>query len=238
MAVAGAKQITYRFHLARGIEEISLSFDADTFRLLDDATGPLTEWAKLEFHQCPHCPLQPEQSPYCPFARALSRFVHRFDELYSYETAVTEVVSDVRTVVASKPLQQGMASLIGLIGATSGCPHLDAFRPMARFHLPFARDDETLYRVFSMYLLQHYLEGGAATRESDVLEGLRGISSAAAMVNRTMAERVRAAFQKDVLVNAIIILDSFAQAVPIVIEERLEDHSARIGHARASSRRQ
>jgi hypothetical protein len=37
--------------------------------------------------------------------------------------------------------------------ATSGCRYTAYFKPMARFHLPFANEEETAYRAISMYLL-------------------------------------------------------------------------------------
>ena len=36
--------------------------------------------------------------------------------------------------------------------ALSGCPVLEQLKPMARFHLPFASVEETIYRAASMYL--------------------------------------------------------------------------------------
>ncbi|MBV8167052.1 MAG: hypothetical protein JO021_09690 [Alphaproteobacteria bacterium] len=219
--VVATPTITYRFHLPDGIEAITLRFDPATFVLETPADKPAADWARLEFHQCPHCPLEAGQSPLCPFAHGLSGFVERFDDFRSYEEATIEVVSDGRVVVAHKPLQDGMASLMGLVGATSGCPHLAFFRPMARFHLPFARDDETLYRVVSMYLLGRFLADGALDTAS--LADLRALTEAATRVNRGMADRIRAAFTKDVVVNAVVILDMFARAVPFAIEEGLRD---------------
>jgi len=218
---AEAAVITYRFHLSRGVEEIALRFDAETFQLRRDGSETPKDWARLEFNQCPHCPLTSEQSPLCPFADALSGFIEGFDEFWSYETADIEVVTTNRTVIGHKPLQHGMASLIGLIGATSGCPHLAFFRPMARFHLPFARDDETLYRVFSMHLLEAYLKGELLT--DTTLQGLADRNQAATIVNRAVVQRIRSAFHKDVVLNALIVLDSFAQSVPFVIKERLDE---------------
>lgn len=233
MASADHSRITYRFHLPQGIKEIALDFDSDSFELrLDPAKRP-QQWTRLDFHQCPHCPLTPDSTPLCPFAQALSRFVATFDEFFSYEKAVIEIVTDTRTVVGNKPLQHGMASLVGLIGATSGCPHLAFFRPMARFHLPFARDDETLFRVFSMHLLREYLAGRPLVAE--VFDELSNLNRAATQVNRAMADRVRAAFHKDVVVNAIIVLDSFAQAVPYVIEDKLDELRMMFGLAPAET---
>lgn len=224
--------ITYRFHLPAGVQEITLRFEPDSFTLLagDPATAP--DWAALEFCQCPHCPLVAADTPVCPFAHGLSGFVDHFGDFYSYEQAKIEIVTDTRTVSATKPLQNGMASLVGLIGATSGCPHLAAFRTMARFHLPFARDDETLYRVFTMYLLGRYLADGAAGPE--VMDGLIALNEAATQVNRAMADRVRTAFRKDVVVNAVVILDMFAQAVPFVIEDGLDELRTLYGMTRDS----
>lgn len=227
MTTADSATITYRFHLAHGVEEVALHFDRASFALQEPAGKPPADWARLEFHQCPHCPLTPEESPLCPFAASLSGFVEHFADLRSFDEATIEVVEESRTVVARKPLQEGMASLIGLIGATSGCPHLAFFRPMARFHLPFARDDETLFRVFSMYVLGRYLSDGALG--ATLLEELRAHTEAATEVNQGMADRVRAAFRRDVVVGAVIILDMFARAVPFEIEEGLKELRALYG---------
>jgi hypothetical protein len=224
--------ITYRFHLAAGAREVTLRFDSASFTLLRDEGAAAPDWTALEFNQCPHCPLTPRDTPVCPFAAGLAGFIAHFDAFYSYEEVAIEIVTDTRTVVATKSLQQGMASLVGLIGATSGCPHLAFFRTMARFHLPFARDDETLYRVFSMYLLGQYLEGAALPAGPAALDGLLALTEAATVVNRGMADRVRAAATKDVVVNAVVILDMFAQAVPYVVEGDLDELRAMFGMAR------
>jgi hypothetical protein len=226
---ASSASITYRFHLPDGVAEIELHFDPATFRLRHDDAAAAPPWAALGFHQCPHCPLRADESPLCPFAHGLSGFVERFDEFNSFDEATIEIVTETRTVVATRSLQQGMASLLGLIGATSGCPHLAFFRPMARYHLPFARDDETLYRVFSMYLLGRYLTEVEPLKGAAAMDGLRALHEAATTVNRSMADRVRAAFSRDVVVNAVVILDMFAQTVPYVIEDGLVELRAMYG---------
>ena len=71
--------IRYRFHLAAKVtEDIGLDFDRLSFR---PRLAPVPEepaWAVLDFHKCGHCPLKPTESPFCPFAQALSRFIDRF----------------------------------------------------------------------------------------------------------------------------------------------------------------
>jgi hypothetical protein len=214
--------ITYVFHLAQGkTERIALTFDPDSFLLQIDPALAVENWMALDFKKCVHCPLTAETHPLCPFARALGGFIHAFDSFYSYERSVVEVVTAQRTVVAERPLQDAMASILGLIGATSGCPHLAFFRPMARFHLPFASEQETLVRVFSLRLLGNYLrsegEGAAGLGELEAL--YREVNR----VNEGMAERIRAAFPKDAVVNAIVILDTFAHTVPFVVRDALRE---------------
>jgi hypothetical protein len=232
---ANVATIIYRFHLPAGVEEIVLRFDPESFTLVVDDGAPAPDWAALEFSQCPHCPLFSADTPVCPFAHGLAGFVEQFAAFNSYDQAAIEIVTETRTVAATKPLQVGMASLVGLVGATSGCPHLAAFRPMARFHLPFARDDETLYRVFTMYLLGRYLADGALPAGPHALDGLIALHEAATVVNRSMADRVRAAFRKDVVVNAVVILDMFAQAVPFAIEDGLAELRAMFGIQQAAA---
>lgn len=212
--------IVYRFTLAGGTrEEVALRFDRRSFVLQLDDQGEPEPWTELGFHQCGHCPLTADTTRQCPFARAMAAFIHQFERFYSYEKTVVEVVTERRTMVARQALQHGMASLIGLIGATSGCPHLAFFRPMARFHLPFASAEETLYRAFSTWLLRECL----LSHSPPDLAGLDASYQAAAAVNKGMADRIRGAFDKDAVVNAIVVLDTFAQAGSFVIEENLEE---------------
>lgn len=80
-----------------------------------------------------------------------------------------------RTVSAETSAQQGLGSLLGLIMATSGCPHTVFFKPMARFHLPFSNESETIYRAVSMYLLSQYFTTREGAPIDAGLDGLRDI---------------------------------------------------------------
>lgn len=213
-----APRILYRFHLPTGIEEIALDFEPDDFLLRTRPDDPPPAWAALEFEKCGHCPLSSADSPNCPFAAALSGYVESFSHLESHREVKIEVITPMRTVSAVKPLQTGIASLVGLIGATSGCPHLAFYRPMARFHLPFADQDETVYRVLSMFVLRSYFAG-----KPPDLEQLNAAIASVSDVNAGMATRIRAGFAKDAMVNAIVILDFLAQTVPLAIDSRFDD---------------
>ncbi len=100
---------------------------------------------------------------------------------------------------------------------------MEFFKPMARFHLPLASVEETIYRATSMYLLAQYFlrkEGKKADME---LEGLKKIYRNIKIINESMAERLRNISDKDVALNSLVILDIFAQTLPFAIEESLED---------------
>lgn len=214
-----ASAVTYRFHFPDGRrEEVRLDFLPDmTVRHRCDEPA----WTRLDNYRCGHCPLG--ETGTCPFASALAPFTAQFEDFYSYEPVRVEVLTPHRTITAECDLQHALASLLGLVGATSGCPHLAFFRPMARFHLPFASEEETLYRAFSAHLLGRYFASGDGCRVQADFDLLRTEYEAAARVNRGMAERMRAAFTRDAVVNALVVLDTFAQAAPMVIEDRLEE---------------
>ena len=208
-------EIVYRFHLPDGVEEIRLAFDPDNFLLQTIPDTPPPAWARLDFHKCGHCPLSSGETPACPFAFALSGFVDTFGHMVSHEEVDIEVITPGRHISARRPLQSGIASMVGLIGATSGCPHLAFYRPMARFHLPFAEEEETLYRVLSLFLMR-----GLLAEESHDMARLNAVMADVCTVNEGMAERIRDGFDKDAMVNAIVILDCFAMTVPLAIETR------------------
>lgn len=215
--------LTYRFTFDDGTTDLVEVHIRRADFLAFPAPGPASDWTALDFHTCDDCPLVGTGIAACPFARALAGLVERFDHRNSFDMADIQVTTAQRVISSRRPLQQGMASLIGLLGATSGCPHLVFLRPLARFHLPFASEEETLFRVFSSFLLGAYLRsGGSGALSLDVNE-LRHHSAAIERVNRAMADRIRAAFSKDAVVNAIVILDIFAQAVPYVVDDALKE---------------
>ena len=204
-------------------ETFEVELDANTLDPVDDEAGKLPEWSRLDFHQCSHCPLEVETHPHCPLAARLVKVVTRFEDILSYEALRVEAETQDRQVSKETTAQHGVSSLMGLIMATSGCPHTAFFKPMARFHLPLATGDETIYRASAMYLLaQYFLQKDG--READLeLKGLAKIYGNVQKLNSAMANRIRAAISQDAAVNAIVILDFFALNFSYVIEDQLED---------------
>lgn len=210
-------EIVYRFHFPAGAEDIRLEFEAETFLLKTAPETAAPAWAALDFHKCGHCPLSAAERPACPFAAALSGYVDTFGHLVSHEELEIEVITPTRRIIARRPLQSGIASMIGLIGATSGCPTLSFYRPIARFHLPFAEEEETVFRVVALFLMRALMD-----HNSSDFAHLNEIMAEVGRVNEAMAERIRDGFTKDAMVNALVILDCFALTVPLAIESRFD----------------
>jgi hypothetical protein len=214
--------VTYRFRLPDGKSAtFDVPLDPETLESHLDETG-LPDWTRLEYHQCSHCPLDPARDPRCPLAARIARVVERFESVLSYERVNVEVVTEARTVVGHVSAQQGLSALMGLIMATSGCPHTSFFRPMARHHLPLANHADTIYRAASMYMLAQYFRARAGKPVDADLSGLTAIYENIQLLNRATAARVRGAIHQDAAVNAIVVLDFFAQSLPFAIEDQLD----------------
>jgi hypothetical protein len=215
--------IQYCFAPEKGCKEIfNLKIDAQDLSLLADIPKTLPAWTELNFHQCPHCPLKNPPHLRCPLAAHLVDVVSRFEDLVSYDNIELTVITQERTISQFTTAQRAISSLMGLISATSGCPHTVFFRPMARYHLPLASEDETIYRATSMYLLAQYFKKKEGLDPDIEFNGLKEFYKKIEVVNETMAKRLKAASDTDSTVNAIIILDMYAKVVPFGIKDSLE----------------
>jgi hypothetical protein len=215
--------IDYRFKLSDDkVEEFRVELDPDNLNLIMTIPETPPAWTKLDFHQCPNCPLDTAIQSYCPLSLSIIDIVEHFDHVLSYDRIRLEVITKDRHISQRTSAQEGLSSLMGLLIATSGCPLTEYFKPMARFHLPLASRDETMYRAASMYLLAQYFIHGEGREADFQLDGLKNIYSNMQEVNYSVAKRLRAASEADSPVNAIVILDTYAKAIPIVIEDSLE----------------
>ncbi len=215
--------IVYKLTLPDGTQEIfDLTFDSETVEIINQDLATPPAWTELEHHQCPHCPLTVETHPFCPVAINLSTAIDRFDHLMSFDRMVVEVTSLERHVTAKTSAQEGISSLMGLLIAGSSCPMTHFFKPMARFHLPFANRDETLWRATATFLLARYFTENGLKASDMALEGLVKIYDDVTQLNDYMVERVRSATSKDSAVNALVHLDVFAKFLTPPLEDSLE----------------
>ena len=215
-------QYSFRFP-DNSSENFRLELTSHKIELTGNIPDILPKWTKLDFHQCPHCPLDVTRDPYCPLASNLVNIVQRFDGLISYDQIRVDVITQERRISQQTTVQKGISSMMGLVIAASGCPHTAFFKAMGRFHLPLASNEETIFRATSMYLLAQYFlkrEGRQADLE---LEGLTKIYRNIQVVNVAIAKRLRSTSMSDSSINAIVILDNFAKSLPYAIEKSLKE---------------
>jgi hypothetical protein len=216
--------LTYRFTFPDSQERVfELEMDRDTAELTPSNVPEPPAWTALGFNQCTGCPFNAAETPHCPAALQLAGVIDGFTDIVSYDKVKVSVESEERQVTATLAAQQALASLMGLIMASSGCPRTAVFRPMARFHLPFSSESETAYRVASMYLLAQHFAARDGAQADLVLNDLERVYRGVHAVNRGMATRLRAASRQDAIVNAVVLLDVFSSLVPAAIHDILDE---------------
>lgn len=212
-------QITYRLVLKDGSDH---RFAVDLDRGPPAANGA-PEWTKLGFHQCANCPLQAEHSPHCPPAVDLAPVVSAFAPILSHDTARVVVETPERSISRECQVQQALSSLVGLVMATSACPHLGRFRGLAQTHLPFATLEETLFRSVSAFLIGQLLIHRGGGQADWGLEGLKTLYAELEVLNAHFKKRVNAAARQDATINAVAALGVLSMGVGFSIDAPWEE---------------
>lgn len=215
-------RIVYDFSFPDGTEKsCAVELDRATLSFLPSGHDRPPEWARLENHQCGHCPLKAEEHPYCPIAGNLAELVEFFKDKASCTEATIRVTTEERTYLKGVPLQRGIFSVFGLVMATSACPHLEFLRPMARFHLPFSTAEETIVRSVSMHLLRQYFVAKQGGPPDLNLEQLETHYENIRKVNDGIIERIKGIVENDADLNALIILQGLADLLTMAISRDL-----------------
>jgi hypothetical protein len=145
------------------------------------------------------------------------------------KTKVTVIGPD-RAYYKETSLQQTLSAILGLIIATSGCPHTEFFKPMAKFHLPFATQEETLFRTFGAWLIGQYFQKKEGGKFDEDLAELNKRYEAISEMNVGLIERVRSFTKGDANRNAILVLHCFSSQVQNEISENLGELKAYFPH--------
>lgn len=220
----GVFQIAYNYAWEGGGKaNFRLDLDDDSIALLNDIPPGLPEWVELEYYKCMNCPLDPEQISNCPAATSFVPVISQFRGVDSDIEMEVETIVAGRKISQTAPARRAISSIIGLLFASSGCPHTIYFRPMVRYHVPLSNENETMMRAASMYTLAQYFKFKRGDEPDLELKGLKDIYEELQVVNRTMAERLQAADGTDTSINAMILLDMYAKTMPFEIEDSLKD---------------
>lgn len=211
--------IRYTFDFA---EEPPFTFemeDDDLFGKEDEAAAP--EWLQLTHFRCPHCPILDERRHTCPAALAIRPVVKGFAKCISWETVQVTVNLNQLTTTACVPTQNAVRSLVGLLLARSACPVMARLRPMSHFHVPFGSSEHTSFRFLGMHFITQYLRKLDGEEPDWELEELLELLRSVRLVNRSLADRIRAATEGDATVNSLVILDALADAAELRVERNL-----------------
>lgn len=216
--------ILYRISF-NGEKQLSLPINLDSvdlrYRPLKHKTPP--DWTSFDTLACEGCKVKAEQT-HCPVAVNFAEFVEAFDSVYSFERVDVSVITQDREYKREDvEFQTVLSSLFGIIMVTSGCKDLDMLRPMVLFHLPFATPSETIYRAVSMYLIAQYFRRKQGLEQDWDLDGLTQIYAKINTINANMTQRLRMIADKDASMNAVTILDVFAQMVPMSLNDDLQE---------------
>lgn len=218
----GNIEYTYTFSFSEGtVKEFTVTLDRSELVLIQKEPENIPDWALLTNRQCPNCPLSPAEYKYCPIAKNIGSLVEIFSDFASYQEADVVINTPNRTYSQTTSLQKGLSSLLGIYMVTTGCPVMEKLKPMVKFHLPFATGEETTYRVISMYLLGQYFRHRRGEPGDWDLKKLGKIYNEVQEVNMCFSDRLREAIKKDAGINALIILDNFANYVLYELDDRM-----------------
>ncbi|MEW6078900.1 MAG: hypothetical protein AB1724_13885 [Thermodesulfobacteriota bacterium] len=215
-------RIEYEFSFndqSRKVFQIEL--DARTISIIHPQPKDFPAWAALNNEQCECCPLTLEDTAYCPIALNMAELVEEFKSAFSYDTCLVCCKTPERTYQKQTSVQEGLFSIMGIIMATSNCPIMNLFKPMARFHLPFSTIQETMVRSASMYLLRQYFVYKQGLTPDLDMKKLDEHYENVQKVNKGILARIGSVAEKDADKNAIIILNSLAQLFNVEIDDNL-----------------
>lgn len=199
----------YTFSYPEGnVFNYEVVIDNDSKRIIEDVK-PNEKYdaiTQLDYYKCDNCPLSSSEFPKCPAAVRMVNLIEGFSDHVSHENVIVEVESKNRTVKKQAPAQQALQSIMGVVMATSGCPHLAFLAPMALYHLPFSDDEETMVRVLGFYFVEQFLRNPKGDLQiHDLMERYKSVEK----VNACFINRIKELETRDAGRNALVILDTF-----------------------------
>jgi hypothetical protein len=222
----------YRFIFKSGREtEFDIKLDRKSLSVIPKSQLGYPEWIILGHRKCPICPLDEKNVNYCPVAKNMLGVVDAFKGIRPDEPIELYIQNEMRDYHKSTTVKEGMSSLIGIYMVTSGCPVLDKLRPMVRFHLPFANEQETRYRAITMYLMAQYLLYKQNRVPDWDLKYLFSIYKSVQIVNKAFHERLADSALKNATIEALGKLDYYAGDVTssIVDKDAINEFSGLFG---------
>lgn len=204
--------IIYDLRCSGGFEtQFKIRLDPHTFTLIPFGISPTPKWTILTYEQCECCPMDVMAHTYCPIAVNISEIAEEFKDRLSTEECKVRCRTPERIYIKKTNLMEAITSIFGIIMATSGCPVLDVFKPMARFHLPFSTGEETTFRAVSMFLMRDHFSSDGSKSFMDTMKTLERHYELVKQVNEGLFSRIKSISSEDADKNAIVMLHSLSQ---------------------------
>jgi hypothetical protein len=208
----------YTFEYSNGEKhEFLIELDKKTLLLVPRKKQSYPAWTKLINFKCSNCPLNIEDHDYCPLAINLIDVLKVFKNDSSFEDVKLIVKTNDRKTIINTTFQDGISSLLGLYMTTSGCPVLGKLKPMVKFHTPVPTLDETIIKSISIYLLAQFFIKKHGKKPDWDLKNLVKIYQEIQIVNRCVIKKISSHIEKDASLNALVILNDFADFIPFSI---------------------
>jgi hypothetical protein len=134
---------------------LELSKDDDPLALNKQDIFP--GWAKLEFNQCPHCPLDPAEVRWCPAAVAIVPVIETCAEWTSVELVELETIEETRRVIENLSAADALCSMLSNLAAFSACPVLTFEFWIWKYFSPSISVENALFRRLAVQLIYREL---------------------------------------------------------------------------------
>ncbi len=215
--------ISYLFDFENNnVKTFEALLSASTLSLVLPESYEIPSWAHA--FRCSQYSPEIADSHCCSICINISHLIEEFKTFDSVTPCTITVRTKERNYTLKSNVQRGLSSILGLYMATSDCPFLSFLRPMARFHLPFASTEETIFRSAGSYLIGQYFKAKKNNRADFELGQLPATYSKVSRINRDIIRHLRNNYYThDAYANALAILDNFAQMISAFLPEELDE---------------
>ena len=218
--------ISYLFDFENNnVKTFEALLNSSTLSLVLPESYEIPSWA-IAF-RCSQFPQETANSRCCSICVNISHLIEEFKTFDSVTPCTISVRTKERNYSLKSDVQRGLSSLLGLYMATSDCPFLGFLRPMARFHLPFASTEETIFRSTGSYLIGQYFKAKKSNQADFELSRLPATYSKVSKINHDIIRHLhKNYYAHDAYANSLVILDNFAQMILAFLPEELDEFSS------------
>jgi hypothetical protein len=218
--------ISYLFDFENSaVKRVEALLKSSTLSLVLPTSYEIPSWAKA--FRCSQCPPKTANSRCCSICVNISHLIEEFKTFDSVTPCTISVLTKERNYTLKSDVQRGLSSLLGLYMATSDCPFLGFLRPMARFHLPFASTEETIFRSTGSYLLGQYFKAKKNNQADFELGQLPATYSKVSKINHDIIRHLhKNYYAHDAYANSLVVLDNLAQMISAFLPEELDEFAS------------